>query len=41
MENLFVLEKQIKIKDKYGYGYEANVRIKPMNEKQQEAILNK
>ena len=35
------LGKANQIKDKYGYGYEANVRIKPMNEKQQEEILKK
>ena len=29
------------IKDKYGYGYEADVRIKPMNETQKKNILDK
>ena len=35
------LGKANQIKDKYGYGYEADVRIKPMTEKQQDEILNK
>ena len=33
------LGKANQIKEKYGYGYEADVRIKPMNEKQQEQLL--
>ena len=34
------LGKANQIKDKYGYGYEADVRIKPMSEKQQEELFN-
>jgi ATP-binding cassette subfamily A (ABC1) protein 3 len=33
------LGKANQIKDKYGYGYEADVRIKPMSEKQQEELF--
>ena len=33
------LGKANQIKDKYGYGYEAEVRIKPMNEDQQDELL--
>jgi energy-coupling factor transporter ATP-binding protein EcfA2 len=35
------LGKASQIKDKYGYGYEIDIRIKPMNEMQQNQYLNK
>ena len=35
------LGKASQIKDKYGYGYEIDIRIKPMNEMQQSEYLNK
>jgi len=34
------LGKASQIKDKYGYGYEIDIRIKPMNEMQQNEYLN-
>ena len=36
---LVCLGKANQIKDKYGYGYEADVRIKPMSEKQKDEIF--